>query len=54
MPDPTRSLPLVGRRNESVTGHISYDPREDEWPEAFAFCPACAEREFGGRVALLA
>jgi hypothetical protein len=27
--------------------YLGYDPREDEWPEAFAFCPECAEREFG-------
>ena len=27
--------------------HLGYDPREDEWPAAFAFCPECAEREFG-------
>jgi hypothetical protein len=27
---------------------LGYDPREDEQAEAFVFCPACAEREFGG------
>ena len=27
--------------------HLGYDPREDEWPVAFVFCPECAEREFG-------
>jgi len=27
--------------------HLGYDPREDERPEAFVFCPECAEREFG-------
>jgi len=26
--------------------HLGYDPREDEWPEAFVFCPECAKREF--------
>jgi hypothetical protein len=26
---------------------IGYDLREDESPEAFVFCPECAEREFG-------
>ena len=27
--------------------HLGYDPREDEWPEAFVFCPECSDREFG-------
>jgi hypothetical protein len=27
---------------------LGYDPRRDEWSEAFVFCPECAEREFGG------
>jgi len=27
--------------------HLGHDPREGELPEAFAFCPECAEREFG-------
>jgi hypothetical protein len=27
--------------------HIGYDPREDEQPQVFTFCPECAEREFG-------
>jgi hypothetical protein len=26
---------------------LGYDVREDEWPEAFVFCPECAKREFG-------
>ena len=28
--------------------HLGYDVGKDERPEAFVFCPACAEREFGG------
>jgi len=27
--------------------HLGYDSVEDEWPEAFVFCPECAEREIG-------
>jgi hypothetical protein len=26
---------------------LGFDPREDEWPEAFMFCPESSEREFG-------
>jgi len=26
---------------------LGYDLWEDEWPEAFVFCPECTEREFG-------
>jgi hypothetical protein len=25
---------------------LGYDPREDEFPSAFVFCPDCAQREF--------
>jgi hypothetical protein len=32
-----------------VQSHLGYDLREDEWPEAFMFCPECADQEFGGQ-----
>jgi hypothetical protein len=45
----SRCSPRTATSLRRARSRMGTDPRKDEWPETFAFCPESAEGEFGRR-----